>query len=111
MEIIQTNTVTTISVPSRQFSGDIDITIQDEELRSKSTATVSATYTDGLMSFDYDFQGVENRFYFVVATQNDSELVKFKMFCTNQTDLQNFTTSENEYVTPIQSDNSFIVVD
>jgi hypothetical protein len=111
MIIIQTNSITSISVPSRQFTGDVDLAIQDEQLRSTSSAMVTATYSDGLMNFDYDFQGVESRYYFVIATQGDNELVKWKMFCTNQTDLQNYSISEGEYVTPPQSNNDFIVLD
>lgn len=89
----------------------IDLAIQDEGNRTYSSATVPATYLNGVITFDYDFEAVEGTFYFVIASQSDRELVKFKVFCTDQTDLQNYTTSEGLYKTPVQSNNDFIVID
>ena len=59
-----------------------------------------------------EFTPIESTFYFS-RVRNESanrELLKFKSFCTNQTDLQDYTTSEGLYITPPQSDNDFIVI-
>ena len=91
---------------------NINIITENEGDRTEFIETVEATYSNGQLSFEMEFTPIESTFYFS-RVRNESanrELLKFKSFCTNQTDLQDYTTSEGLYITPPQSDNDFIVI-
>jgi hypothetical protein len=91
---------------------NINIITENESDRTEFIETVEATYSNGQLSFEMEFTPIESTFYFS-RVRNESanrELLKFKSFCTNQTDLQDYTTSEGVYITPPQSDNDFIVI-
>lgn len=108
MQIIRTDETSTLTIPSRALTGvTVDLLVYREGLRSNETANVAATYSNGLLTFSYDFQGVEGSYYFVVVSEGTTELLKFKAFCTNQTDLQNYTMNEGGYTTPPAPDNSY----
>ncbi len=99
MVIIKTPETSNVNVPSRTFDAglDVDLTLYNESSEVTTATTVTATYTNGVMGFNYDFGGNEGQYYYVIMAQSSSELVKFKMFCTNQTDLQNFKITEGDF--------------
>lgn len=108
MQIIRTSETSNISVPSREFTnGSIDLSIEKESIRDTFEAVVTASYDLGVMTFDYNFEATEGSYLFVVASQNDAELVKFKVYCTDQTDLQNYSIDDGLYNAAPQPDNSF----
>lgn len=110
MVVIRTNSTTSISQPSRYFTdGLVDVSLQDEQLNSWVDFQVTASYTLGKLEFDYDFGGIEGRNYYVIIKQTDEEVVKFKMFCTDQTDLQDYNPTEGDYKEAPQTNNSYIV--
>lgn len=100
MVIINTNSTTQVNYTSRYFTdGLVDVSVKDEQTKIVDDFQVSATYDLGRINFDYDFQGVEGRYYYVIVQQADKEVVKFMMFCTDQEDLQDYSVQEGKYKT------------
>lgn len=113
MEIIKTPEVSNITVPSRSVTdgNDIELAVIDEETRVTNDIAITANYANGELTFSIDFGGVDGRYYYVVATQSGRELTKFKMYCTNQTELQDYSITEGDFIEAPEGDNEFIVLD
>ena len=102
MQIINTSAVNEIVVPCRPFTtGDFLImNVYNEDTKeSIITTPIPAAFSNGQLTlFSHDFAATENIYYYVIITFNNEELVKFKMFCTNETDFQNFKITEGDFV-------------
>lgn len=110
MEIIKTNEISQLNISSRAFDTgqNVDVLIIKESLRTPVTISVPATYASGVISFDYDFEASDGDFFFVVVSQFETILCKSKVFCTDQTDLQNYQITKGEYIQPTDNDNTYI---
>ncbi len=112
MQIIKSGSiVTVIEQPARFFNvgANIDVNTLDESTNVEVPVSVSATFSEGLMTFSNDFDLVEGRYYFVIVSQGTEEICKFKIFCTDQTDLQNYKITDGDFVTAPQSSDEIIV--
>lgn len=114
MIVIKPNIVNTIKAPCREFDVNLDVTLNfySEGNRSHDQISVpSATYANGVVTFDLLELVTEGNFYFMVLTQGNKELCKIKAFCTDQdTNADSYQISKGEFITPTQSNNDFIVL-
>lgn len=108
MQIIKTSGVSNMNIPSRVITnGIVNLHIQKENTRTPLTDTVTATYLNGVISFDYDFNANEGDWFFIVIDQSGVEILKSKVFCTDQTDLQNYEILEGVFKSAPATDNTF----
>lgn len=109
--IKSSNIVSAISQPSRDFDAltDVTLSVTDESTNIITATILTATLSNGAIVFSHDFNAVEGRYYFVVITQGVTELVKFKIFCTDQTDLQDYKVTEGDFTTAPQANDTIIV--
>ena len=113
MQVINSGSVVTnIAQPSRSFNTglDIDLSITDESSNVITAVSLAATYVNGVLGFSYDFTAVEGVFYYVIVSQSNSELVKFKIFCTDQTDLQDYLITDGDFIGAPQGNDEIISV-
>lgn len=92
----------------------IDVDIYNKSTRETTTfLDVDASYTGGVITFSLDFQGTKNTQYYLIvtdsATQTNGKLLfNANAVCTDQTDLQDFSIVEGDFIRPTQSSNEFI---
>lgn len=90
---------------------DFDCKVTDEGNRTETTyVSQLGTYSNDQSRLVITATIAADTFYYIVAYQGTTELVKFKIFCTAQTDLQNYQITLGEFTEAPQSDNGFIVL-
>jgi len=88
----------------RNYEGStFNITVVDESLNSSDSNLVSGTITDGVLTTNVTYNFIEGRFY-NIKIYLGSQLINFsKVYCTDQTDLENYSVT-NSYYTQITKD-------
>lgn len=111
MQVIKSGSIATIiEQTSRSFTdGNVDVWVRDEITSGSNISVVAATYLNGILTMTLDFNAVEGRYYYVIVSQSNNELVKFKMFCTDQTDLQDYLITDGDFTTAPTSNDTIIV--
>ena len=105
MHIVTTSEPHTIKLVPRAFpTGDIVMSIRDEDTRKEwdhSASSDDYTVTDNFLELDFSpAQGIsitEGRFYTFRIKEGNTELYRGKIFCTDQTDFEKYTTINNTY--------------
>lgn len=113
MQIIIPDDINNITTTSREPAVDSSLVldIYKEGNRSATQEIVAVpTYSNGLISFPLYTTLNEGDFCFIIGSQSNKELFKVKCFCTSDTDYQNYSITNGEFVTPVQSNNDFIVI-
>lgn len=105
MHIISTTSLAVKVVPRSFPTDEITVSARDEETRKEWSFTVPLddfTVTDNFLQFT--FEGTEaipitnTSFYtFRVKLGSGSEIYRGKIFCTNQTNFEKYTTIDNTY--------------
>lgn len=89
-----------------------DVLVIDESRRKETTLTdQSGFYSNDSASFTIDYEIEEGIYYFLIIYQGTRELAKVKIFCTTQTDLQDYSITEGEFTEAPASSNDFIIID
>ena len=119
MHIITTTHPHIVKVVPRQFpTGHVQFSITNEETKEVVNSFVSSSVVDIRDNFIESQIGTmpsgfinEGTFYtLIVQDVNDSykEVYRGKMFCTDQTDLDKYTTIENTYTEKESSSNGYL---
>ena len=113
MQIIRPFGLNTVTTTSRElvdgFSLVLDIYTEGNRSVTQELAAFQS-YANGLITFPLNLTVTEGNFYFIIGSQNNKELFKLKCFCTSETDYQNYSITNGEFITPTQSNNDFIVI-
>ena len=82
----------------------------DEATRKETTLTGQlGVYNNDQAELTIIHEIIAECFYFLVISQSGVELAKVKLFCTAQTNLQDYQITKGAFVEPTQTDNDFIV--
>jgi hypothetical protein len=102
-------TAQTITPYVRGFEGStFNITVIDESLNSSDSNLVSGVISDGILTIDVTYNFIEGRFY-MVKIYSGSQLVNFsKIYCTDQTDLENYSVTDDYYTQPTKDETTYI---
>lgn len=93
------------------YESTINVSIYDKATRETTTFTdIDAFYSNGVITFDLTFQGVENNQYYMMVTDNENgnALFNSNLVCTDQTNLQNFEILKDSYTIAPQTNNEFL---
>ena len=110
MHIVSTTNKQIKFVPRIVETGTISLKITDEQTNTSTTASVTATESGNFVSVTPTYTFKEGRFYYIVMT-GTNELYRGKVFCTDQTDYDKYTTNENVYTEYAKANaNEYIVI-
>lgn len=110
MHIVSTTNKEIKFVPRKVETGSISIEITDEQTNKSTTASVTASESGNFVSVTPTYTFKEGRFYYIVLT-GTVELYRGKVFCTDQTEYDKYTTNENVYEEYQKADaNEYIVI-
>ena len=110
MHIVSTTNKEIKFVPRKVETGAISLKITDEQTNKSTTANVTATESGNFVSVTPTYTFKEGRFYYIVLT-GTVELYRGKVYCTDQTDFDKYTTNENVYTEYEKADaNEYIVI-
>ncbi len=121
MVVIQPSSAAQITVPSRkpqtfidELSGAFifDALLINESTREQTVIpSQSGQWINGQIGVQVIADFKDSEFYYLVAYQADFEIVKCKIFCTSQTDLENYRITEGQFKEAPQGDNGFVILD
>ena len=110
MHIVSTTNKLIKFVPRIVETGSLSFTITDESKNSSSTSSVTATSSGNFVNITPTYTFKEGRFYYIVVSGTE-ELYRGKVFCTDQTDFDKYTTNENVYTEYEKANaNEYIVI-
>lgn len=110
MHIVSTTNKQIKFAPRIEEIGTISIRITDEQTNTSTTANLIATQSGNFVSVTPTYTFIEGRFYYIVIT-GTVELYRGKVFCTDQTDYEKYTTNENVYTEYDKADaNEYIII-
>lgn len=89
----------TLQVYVRKEAANYNIVLTDEETLVKNTIDISATYADGMLTFNLSFAFKSERFYWMYVNDQDTglNLNKTKIYITDQADYQVYSMTEGYY--------------
>jgi len=84
------------------------VTVMDESLNSEDSNIVSGTHADGILTIDVTYNFIEGRFY-TIKINSGSDLINFsKVYCTAQTDLENYSVTNGYYTQITKEETTYI---
>jgi hypothetical protein len=110
MHIVSTTNKLIKFVPRIVETGSLSLNITDESTNTSATSTVTATNSGNFVSITPTYTFKEGRFYYIVVS-GTAELYRGKVFCTDQTDFDKYTTNQNVYTEHDKANaNEYIVI-
>ena len=110
MHIVSTTDKLIKFVPRIVEEGSLSLSITDESTNTSDTSSVTATSSGNFVSITPTYTFKEGRFYYIVVSGTE-ELYRGKVFCTDQTDFDKYTTNENVYTEHEKANaNEYIVI-
>jgi hypothetical protein len=111
MHILTTSTESqSIKIVPRKDATSPTLSLTDKTKRTTSTVSVSKTDDGDLMVLSGSFSLKEGSQYSFKVKDGSDELYKGIIFCTDQTDLDNYFINKDEYVTQDSYDNDFVIL-
>ncbi len=109
MEVVTPNSSHTLTIYSRENIGDAVAIVYNEQTNDNEKKPITTSYTEGRLSFTLVYDMTEGNNYFVIlnADGQDKELAKFKVFCTDSTDLQRYALTDGKYTFAPETSNKF----
>lgn len=98
-----------VNVYVRDTTGStFNVIVIDESLNSTDTNVVSGTITDYILTLDVTYNFVEGRFY-GLKIYNGTDLINFsKIYCTEQTDLENYSVTDSYYTQIDKTETTYV---
>lgn len=96
MHIVSTTDKEILFVPRIVETGSLSLIVTDEQENKSTTESVTASQSGNFVSITPTYTFKEGNFYYFVVSGTD-ELYRGKVFCTDQTDFDKYTTNENIY--------------
>lgn len=115
MQILTTTGSTqTLKVIPRWYAEDVTVELTDRNTKDKTTYSASTTFEKGYQLIGIEFSLVEDRFYTFEVYSNlelnvGALLYRGQIFCTDQTDLDNYQMNEDGYISRDDKDKDIIV--
>ena len=113
MHIVTTSNKTIKYIPRVVETTNV-LRITDEQTNvTAAKQTLSTTEVGNFVSITADFTFVEGRYYYITIgnSADNAEIYRGKVFCTNQTDFEKFTTNNNIYTEYDKTNaNEYIVI-
>ncbi len=102
-------TAQTITPYVRSYAGtSFTLTVLDESLNSEDSNVVSGVIADGVLTTQVTYNFIEGRFY-GIKTYLGSQLINFsKVYCTAQTDLENYSVTDSYYTQITKTETNYI---
>ena len=109
MEVVTPNSTHTLTIYGRENVGNAIAVVYNEQTKGKESVNIVTSYTEGRLSFTLAYDMTEGNNYFVIlnADGQDKELAKFKIFCTDSTDLQRYALTDGKYTFAPETSNKF----
>lgn len=111
MHLISTTDLEIKFIPRSFPTGDLTVKLTNEETRSNSTITIlSSAYTKGDNDITLDLSGTfkDSEFSTFRVFEGNTEIYRGKLFCTDQSDYEKYTTIENKYTEKESSNNGYL---
>ena len=113
MNILKTTTDTqTLKYIPREYTGAVTISVTNRNTKEVITFSTSATTESGYEVVDYNFNLTEGTFYTYEVGSNSVEdyvVHRGQIFCTDQTDFDNYEMFKDEYITSDDKDDTIII--
>lgn len=97
MHIVRTDNQLLKIVPRSYTTAQVVVTVTNESTNTSVQETITPVASGNYMNITGTFTFAEGVFYYFVVTQSGTEIYRGKIFCTDQTDLEKYTTNEGEY--------------
>lgn len=103
----------TLKFIPRVYNDSVNISVTNRNTKEVVSFSASATTDNGYQLVDYNFSLIEGTFYTyeVKATEQAGGLVIYRgqIFCTDQTDFDNYEMNKDAYITSNDKDDSIII--
>ena len=113
MNILTTSTDTqTLKYIPREYTGFVDISVTNRNTKEVITFSTNTTQEFGYEMVDYNFNLIEGTFYTYEVNSNSfvgGIVHRGQIFCTDQTDFDNYEMFKDEYITSNDKDDTIII--
>ena len=108
MEVVNVSATHDLTIFARENVGNATAIVYNEQTKNQESQIVATTYNAGKLTFTLAYQTSEGDNYFVILNNEagTEELAKFKMYCTDATDLQRYSVSDGQFTEPNTATNS-----
>jgi len=109
--LLPISTAQEVSVLIRDEATAYKAVIINEETGNSTSSVITASYSDGLLTFDLTYPFVEGRFYwmYINVSSTGKNLNKTKIYATEQTDYQSYMLTDGYYNEIVKTNTNFYV--
>jgi hypothetical protein len=109
MNIIST-TGSTIHIAPRYFTSAVKVTIINESTGISIEKQLEMIDNGNYKELDLDFEGKEDNFYLIKVkdSDNDKEIFRGKLYCTNQAEPITYTLNKDSYSTYPTTESGYV---
>lgn len=97
MHIVKTDNQLLQIVPRSYTTGNVVVMVTNETTNTSQQETITPVLSGNFMQITGTFTFAESIFYYFVVSQGSNEIYRGKIYCTDQTDLEKYTTNQGQY--------------
>lgn len=110
MQILNTSGATqTLRFIPRLYISNVVVNVKNTQTNIIDSYSGSSTIVDGYQEYDDIFNLIESTFYTFEVLANDELIYRGQIFCTDQTDKENYNISKGDYITPLDINDEIII--
>lgn len=99
MHIVRTDNQLLKIVPRSYTTDQVTVTVKNETTNTSQQETITPVVSGNHIELTGTFTFSEGIFYYFVVSQGGSEIYRGNIFCTDQTDLEEYTVNQGQYET------------
>ena len=97
MHIVKTDNQLLKIVPRSYTTDQVTVTVTNESTNTSQSQTLTPVVSGNHINITGTFTFAEGIFYYFVVSQGGSEIYRGNIFCTDQTDLEDYTVNQGQY--------------
>jgi hypothetical protein len=97
MHIVRTDNQLLKIVPRSYSTANVVVTVTNETTNTSEQETITPVASGNHIELTGTFTFAEGIFYYFVVSQAGSEIYRGNIFCTDQTDLEDYTVNQGQY--------------
>lgn len=97
MHIVRTDSQLLKIVPRTYSTDQVTVTVTNESTNTSQAETLTPSVSGNHINLTGTFTFSEGIFYYFVVTQGANEIYRGNIFCTDQTDLEEYTVNQGQY--------------
>lgn len=97
MHIVRTDNQLLKIVPRSYSTANVVVTVTNETTNTSEQETITPVASGNHIELTGTFTFAEGIFYYFVVSQGGSEIYRGNIFCTDQTDLEDYTVNQGQY--------------